>query len=157
MHISLGLLLLLWGLVSAQAEPLNCSVCNQPITEKFLWQVSHLSLDKRPVCVPCSKLETACFICGFPVKTYTVLEDGRLLCEQDVSSEAYVLRPQGAAGQDGPVPARELWNAFTAGKLTDVGFQVCPVTTARPDESTRMALPWSLPSPFEGDDGSLMR
>ena len=86
MHISLGLLLLLWGLVSAQAEPLNCSVCNQPITEKFLWQVSHLSLDKRPVCVPCSKLETACFICGFPVKTYTALEDGRLLCEQDLSS-----------------------------------------------------------------------
>src|SRR2546423_1227863 len=86
MHILLGLLVLLFALISAQADSTRCAVCNEPIQEKFLWQISHLSLDKRAVCLPCSKLETRCFICGFPVKNYTTLEDGRFLCEQDLSA-----------------------------------------------------------------------
>jgi len=83
MRVLLGLLLLFCGLISAGADPLRCAVCNQTITDKFVWQISHLSLDKRSVCLPCSKLTTLCFVCGFPVKSYTTLEDGRLICEQD--------------------------------------------------------------------------
>lgn len=85
MRILLGLFVFLCGLFSAFGDPTVCAVCNEPIQEKFVWQKSHLSLDKRAVCLACSKLETLCFICGFPAKRYTTLADGRLICEQDAS------------------------------------------------------------------------
>src|SRR6266446_6769623 len=85
MHLLPGLFVLLWGLGSAFGDPMVCAVCNEPIQQKFVWHISHLSLDKRAVCLPCSKLDTICFICGFPAKKYTTLEDGRFICEQDAS------------------------------------------------------------------------
>src|SRR5947209_6921317 len=86
MRILLAVTALFCGMALTQADPILCAVCNEPIHDKFVWHVSHLSLDKRAVCLPCSKLETICFICGFPAKKYTTLEDGRFICEQDASA-----------------------------------------------------------------------
>ncbi|SRR5258706_270650 len=69
----------------AQADPLRCAVCNEVIHEKLVWRETHNSLEKKAMCVPCSRLETICSVCGFPVKEkYTALGDGRLICAEDL-------------------------------------------------------------------------
>jgi hypothetical protein len=78
-------LLAVWMASPAQADPLRCAVCNEVIHEKFVWRETHTSLEKKSICVPCSLLETTCFVCGFPVKAnYTTLDDGRLICAEDL-------------------------------------------------------------------------
>ena len=86
MHVLLGLLVLLCSLISALGDPMVCAVCNEPIQSKFVRQTSHLSLERRAVCLSCSKLDSICFICGFPLKSGTMLEDGRLICQRDASA-----------------------------------------------------------------------
>ena len=85
MHIFWVLLLLFLSVVASPADLVRCAACGEQITEKLVWAESYMSLDKRPLCPPCSQLTTTCFICGLPTKKYTTLNDGRLLCEQDAA------------------------------------------------------------------------
>ncbi len=61
-----------------------CPVCRQRFGNKVFSIKKLGSEDKVLICVECMKLETACYLCGVPVKDkFTKLADGRLLCAED--------------------------------------------------------------------------
>lgn len=64
-----------------------CVACQQPLRGGFVWFESPALKDKQPLCEPCSKLDTTCFLCGVPVRTNGLrLEDGRLVCAAEAKS-----------------------------------------------------------------------
>jgi hypothetical protein len=78
------LTVLVFTVGSARADVRKCAVCGEAIQIEFVW-VDGPSNDKRSVCIPCSKLETVCFVCLLPVKIdYKDLGDGRLICKDDL-------------------------------------------------------------------------
>src|SRR4051794_39647739 len=80
--LAVWLALLVFAVSAAIAR--DCAVCGEPIKIEFVWLTSPSFVEKRAVCVPCSKIDTLCFVCSLAVKVnYKNLGDGRLIYAED--------------------------------------------------------------------------
>jgi hypothetical protein len=73
--------------LSGAATDEICPICGDRMGLNIYRFTKRGSDEKVLVCENCAKLETACFICGLPVKhKFMRLADGRLLCNDDAKT-----------------------------------------------------------------------
>ena len=64
------------------ADP--CAVCGKEIEDAVSTWEDKVTGVKRRLCVECTELPNACYLCSLPVlRNYLTLPDGRTLCERD--------------------------------------------------------------------------
>jgi hypothetical protein len=79
-------LLLFWRPGAVLASD-TCEVCGETIEGTVYFWPDKVANVKKRVCHKCVELPTTCYLCSMPVaKNYTVLPDGRILCERDAQT-----------------------------------------------------------------------